>query len=507
MSCIKICLTTPQCGGPQVAEESSCALNIVFKPVAYKHLSKCKDVEDNHKTVLQDLRKNSIRFPVTFPVVSMLCDTLLRTRRDVTSEELEHHINSTYPVLHETALHLYINFLEHKNAFGTSVEKLLYADIKVTDLVQRLLEKRAVAFYGRSDTYLLLSQEGGSGHWECIGTSNEKPPLTLENCLSYDEIKLSAFLSVSSHSFFINDGNRDNCGVPTLNLNKFQNQGIIIGLIGARLESPGLMEWQELVVSDKQNTQVNGYGPFEDTKLHHWRKVWADFYGVSPHLPLYDVSLESSDRYTKLNNGLLFDSTIYKKRVAATAETLLLEAEHRAVMCGTNAYINVVGFGLGVWRVTFHQERLFLDAFAECLKRLSPVLKHVSDVHFLWFKYDKCGDVSNGGRICKQEDSNGICIHFSKGAPHARLEGEDAKKLLIVSYAWDGNALPGNEFWQGMLAASGDPAAACSTQITELHNPHINRGRVCGSNLHVVSQQWGILHISEYCRRKIQEAK
>lgn len=47
-------------------------------------------------------------------------------------------------------------------------------------------------------------------------------------------------------------------------------------------------------------------------------------------------------------------------------------------------------------------------------------------------------------------------------------------KLLVVSYAWDGNALPGNEWWLGQLDSSGDPAAASSTQVAELHNPHIN---------------------------------
>lgn len=44
----------------------------------------------------------------------------------------------------------------------------------------------------------------------------------------------------------------------------------------------------------------------------------------------------------------------------------------------------------------------------------------------------------------------------------------------MVSYAWDGNSLPGNEFWGGSLHTSSDPAAACSTQVAELHNRHIN---------------------------------
>jgi len=117
-----------------------------------------------------------------------------------------------------------------------------------------------------------------------------------------------------------------------------------------------------------------------------------------------------------------------------------------------------------------------------------------------------------------------IKIHFALREPHSRLfRSTDASKLLVVTYAWDGNALPGlnrhdsdvylfcasfksylflfagNEFWNGFLESSSDPATACSTQITELHNSRINP-RACGESLHVVSAEHGILHISDYAK-------
>lgn len=54
---------------------------------------------------------------------------------------------------------------------------------------------------------------------------------------------------------------------------------------------------------------------------------------------------------------------------------------------------------------------------------------------------------------------------------------------------------------QGSLTTSGDPAAACSTLITELHNPHINTKMVNGENVHVASDRFGVLHISDFAKK------
>jgi hypothetical protein len=474
-----------------------------------KYLDACLKTLKPEDTLLQEVLQYSCDFPIQFPVQSVLCRGLLREQSDVSEEILEHHINSAYPVLHEAVLALYIDFLEYKKKFGTTQEKALYSGMTVVDLAHRFLEKRAVTFCGRLDSYLLLSGERGMGGWDTVGTEVEKPPLVLQDCLSYDEIKLSAFLALSSYSIFINPGSRRNCGVPS-SPESVRRHGVVVGIVGPRLSAEGVMDWHEVMVTETQNLKKNGYGSqLSDNAQQCWRQIWAKFYGV-PNLPTYKNVLKTTEnmkpgeRFVQVGKGKMFDNNIYAKRICVAAELLLLEAESRAAAEGKQAYVHVVGIGLGVWRISGHQERIFLDSFATCLKHLYPVLNHVSDVNFAWFQENTCGGVENGGRI--GDDKHSIRILFSRRHPHSPLEdAEDADKLLVVSYAWDGNSLPGNEFWINQLDTSGDPANACSTQVSELQNPHVNGDKISGRNLHVASSEWGILHVEEYSRRRLKQ--
>jgi len=61
-------------------------------------------------------------------------------------------------------------------------------------------------------------------------------------------------------------------------------------------------------------------------------------------------------------------------------------------------------------------------------------------------------------------------------SPADRLPPSTEPKLLVASYAWDGNAFPGNEYWEGLIGSSGDPAAVCCSTIGELQNAWINTG-------------------------------
>ena len=70
----------------------------------------------------------------------------------------------------------------------------------LTGFANRLLTKRPKTFFQKYDKYLLRNGVQGNGGFEKIGTSHEVEPLYLKDYLSYDEIKVSALLSVSSES-------------------------------------------------------------------------------------------------------------------------------------------------------------------------------------------------------------------------------------------------------------------------------------------------------------------
>lgn len=200
-----------------------------------------------------------------------------RLIQDVSEEELTQNINSVYPFIHENVLGLYVKFLIFKRTSGSSIEKLFYKSMTLNDFVDRLLKKRAVMFMGKNDKYILLDGTRGASKWETIGqllpqakhsrstfheihvvgTIAEKAPLTLENCLSYDEIKLSAFLYVSSYTYFVNKGDRKNKGVYLQNRVLVEKTGIIAGMIGPRLKKQGVMDFQEMVITEKQNKVTN----------------------------------------------------------------------------------------------------------------------------------------------------------------------------------------------------------------------------------------------------------
>ncbi|KAK8404163.1 hypothetical protein O3P69_000317 [Scylla paramamosain] len=382
--------------------------------------------------------------------------------------DLETHINSAYPLLHHRCLPLLAAFLHFKTKHGTRVEKAVYERMSLLDLVDRLLLKRPVTFLGRDDQYLLRDGKRGKGGFEKIGSDHEAAPLCLRDYLSYDEMKLSALLSVSSASFFVNDGSRKNQGVPGAR-GSFQDSGVIVGMVGARLKKVGYMEWQDCVVTPKQNTRQAGYGSSRDG--HHLQHLWARMWDVT--LPVWEGEGPTvGDDFLLVNKTTLLNVAVYKARMQLAAETLLGEAKSRAVAGGLRATPS------------------FVEAWGDAIRATD--VTHVAHIDFSWIGAAECHGVRDGEVFPGTQ----VVVHFSKRSLHDPVP---AGTLLVVSYAWDGNSMPGNEYWIGKLASTGDGAAACSSGVAELHNAYINPN-VRGSNLHVAGP-WGVMHVAEYASR------
>ena len=401
-----------------------------------------------------------------FPTQKNLIKALVINETD--KQDIEARALNTHPIVHQRVLSLIQDFLKIKLELGTSKEKQLYKDMTPTQFIDRLIHKRPLAFLTADDYYLLRNGRRGEGGFELIGTENEIAPLCLNDYLSYDEMQISALIGLTVPTRFINNGWRNNRGEPGKK-GEYIESGIYYGLVGARLEKPGVMEWQHVVITPDQNKRENGYGvdPQPDNLKRRLLTCWAKFYQLAPFPTFEEAKSDTSGKYLKISEDIYFNKQAYKERLRMTVEPFLVDANEQARKAGKKGYIQAVGIGLGNWCLAPEQGKLMLDVYAEVIAKNS--LQYVSDIDFSWISAvpQICGTAQDGQFL------NNIRIHFSKRNPAMPLPPRDKDKLLICSYAWDGNSYPGNEYWLGpeYLAASGDPAAACCSNIVRTSEP------------------------------------
>jgi len=400
---------------------------------------------------------------------------------------------------------LFQNFLQWKKQNATQSESKVYKDgMTIIDLVDRVIRLRPLMFMTRSDQYILRSGLGGAGGWEKVLRFDKGEPNIFEY-MTYDEIKLSAFLQVSSPVYPINSGSRSNMGVEKNG--KCLEKAIYVGAVGARFEKENVMEWQDMVITKTQNIEVLGYGSEENSKKTILN-TFCRFYGYN-YFPSYsqcENGLFKSCIKHKDNN--YFNHDLYIKRIQTSIETFLLEAERRSSIENCPVHVHVVGLGLGVWQYLSDQEKYYLKAFENGLENFlenNPETK-IKHVDFSWIPENKKMDGCQLDHDKYFKDSN-VKITFSKRDPFAPLPTKTSNNddtLIVAMYAWDGNSFPGNEYWSGMLTASGDPAAACCSQIPQLQNPYINTNNISANNLHISSLKYGLLHVSDYARKCLE---
>lgn len=153
---------------------------------------------------------------------------------------------------------------------GSAIEKSIYAGMSACDLIDRLLTKRCVSYFGRNENYLLVSGERGvRGDFSKVGTDEESAPLLMSDCLTHDEIKLSGFILISSKVVKDKSYASVSIGIPFPIINREE-----------------LFDWEDIMISKRQNTTEKGYGTkpedvAEDSPLYQkiqLRSIWGNFY-------------------------------------------------------------------------------------------------------------------------------------------------------------------------------------------------------------------------------------
>ena len=480
--------------------------------------------------------------------------------------------------------------------------------MNLTKFFDRLATKRCVVFYQSYDSYLLRNGYNDSGKWEFIGTEKEnqtdkydvapekKPKLA--DYLSYDELIISALCGISSPTHFINNGDRRNCG--RINEDDFGKeadkmypmQGIYMGLVGARFEKSGYMEYALMAVTNEQNKKQNGYGNPKiiedndnnnndddsdddsiydnsdnendpkkgknksdegekeekndnddddekkendinteiDDKLFmkevdesisnkNTKIIWRAFekFYSRKYFPLYEEVKTGYNNSDKLysnryfeksgwgNNHPFLDIEMFKQRIKISLELFLFDANERICQFKElydlqGAYCHIVGLGTGVWSFRKSvQDRIIVNVTKEIIE--NTYLKYISCIYFSWMD-DDCLNISDdnnqcifnkdnnnndGNYFCKDKGNNKIIIDSGRRSPADPLEKpyDNNKYLNVAMYAWDSNSFPGNEYYHGMLSASGDPAAASCSTISYVQNSEINKEYINGENTSV----------------------
>lgn len=424
----------------------------------------------------EELLENSTKFQ---EVIKMPTIDNQIAEMSTKADQIAVFANETHPFISKKVWVLAHNFLELKKIHGTDKEKELYATLTLPEFFDRLITKRPVVFYLPNDVSLLQDGTRITGGFEKIGSDQEESPLTLQDYLSYDEMQISAYLSQSTPTHFINKGDRHNLAKKSEDPNTFEETGIYYGMVGARFEKMGFMEDEFAMI--RKNT----------LRDPNKAAIWSQFFEID-HFPSYAEAESDPTRFVK-NGNAYFDKVIYKAIMKARIEAFLIDADERGEVQGKPAYVRIVGLGLGVWAPD-EIKKILAEIQREIYQEviLDKKLENIGVLEFNYFP-----DLEKPIPPSIEMEDNTIPIISSKRNPadivpdgytiFYRLKKADIVPdgyLLCAQYAWDGNSFPGNEYWINALSASGDPAAICCSTVGELQNPLINPN-ARGPNLRV----------------------
>jgi hypothetical protein len=349
--------------------------------------------------------------------------------------------------------------------------------------------------------------------------------LLLDDYLSYDEMQLSALISVAVPTFFVNRGGRDSGCLPDRH-GSFQRAGVMVACVGARMVKDRRMEAEHMLVTPECDP-AHGYGrQGQGCSAGRRLSLFARFYGLERFPSHAEAKTEEGQgRYHRIPSqchccrqahsevwsddgnqyckdcmtwwyygaapvhapdaASYLDGLVYKRRIRATVEPFLVYAsrlgEEHGVRCGQGAHVRVKGLGLGCWWVTPVQEALMKEVYSEV-----AAARELSGIDILEFAFFPTEDLpANMG-------------HIEVRASKCGFAESVGQRLLIAMYAWDGNAHPGNEWWAEdgsgrNLCMTDDSAAASCSLIASLQHPAINPERLSAAAAAVLARDGALV--------------
>jgi len=416
-----------------------------------------------------------------------------------------------------------------KDLIDQIAEKVSPQNVK--SLYQRLYSKRPLTFWNSYDQSLsqdLQFKADGSLHSDTNLAEN----------ICYSEIELAALMQVSSRTIFINNGNKNNNGITGAE-RSYVEEGIVAGLVGARigeisdgmeahhLKSKALEKSLAAFVPDAE--KLGNLGRIKRVNkafVAGYRQIWGEFYRTP----------EKEAEFEKYDAGKI-DAEGLTKRLYLSYKKFIYDNIAQAEKLGKKAYIRLSGLGDGVWASEDIKPEVKLcigKAIAQVYSELgSKMAEHVAAFEICEFvrqedrnavnRYTDNFTYAEGFKSYILKDhktlspSIPVIVSSNKdyvepASPFTKKDIADqrliagnlpddfdqSKKYLCIAYAYDGGSYPGNEYWEGSLSASTDPAIACATGNVFLQNALTNPELL--ERVEVVKEKGEIVRIEDYTK-------
>ncbi len=356
------------------------------------------------------------------------------------------------------------------------------SDTEIDNYIISLVRRRPLAFLTSSDSY--LTADGASGE----NFTEQTDAKDYSKYMCYEELELSPYVNLIADTTNINNGDRYNRGTPAANPESFEKDGVIIAAVGARYEVPGKMEYKHSVTTKESASQ-------RADLLKQFLPFW-----FGDNVPLMKFNEEEKfsfegkelcDRYLKFDSAQYLDAQIYFAIMKKRYETIFFGAAEKAKKMNKAVFIHLVGLGLGVWAITgLKQQMTDLQAAAakEVLFEHPEIANHIycADLSYFYNPSEKNEPTEEPKGLWTNKkpvetlDTHEVVRTTSTRNPWAKLTENELgemprdRVLLVADFAWDGGSFVGNEFWQRLFTASGDPAAACAGDIAITMNPLVN---------------------------------